>query len=143
MSALILSACWFKLGDRLLLPPEYCRACEYYPLLPMCLPFCEQHQPVTMKQSFSQSRVAASDQQSDWRSSPHIAFLQLSLDGKRLYVTNSLFSAWDKQFYPDLVSKGSHMLLIDVDTGANCQAMMLFGLRLRSWSKIVGELVRP
>lgn len=29
--------------------------------------------------------------------------LQLSLDGKRLYVTTSLFSAWDNQFYPDLV----------------------------------------
>lgn len=29
--------------------------------------------------------------------------LQLSLDGKRLYVTTSLFSTWDKQFYPDLV----------------------------------------
>lgn len=28
--------------------------------------------------------------------------LQLSLDGKRLYVTTSLFSAWDQQFYPDL-----------------------------------------
>ena len=26
--------------------------------------------------------------------------LQLSLDGKRLYVTNSLFSTWDNQFYP-------------------------------------------
>ncbi|MQL41568.1 hypothetical protein EI012_27050, partial [Escherichia coli] len=34
--------------------------------------------------------------------------IQLSLDGKRLYVTNSLFSAWDKQFYPNLVEKGSH-----------------------------------
>ncbi|KAF2550816.1 hypothetical protein F2Q68_00034796 [Brassica cretica] len=41
---------------------------------------------------------------------------QLSLDGKRLYVTNSLFSVWDKQFYPELVEKGSHMLQIDVDT---------------------------
>jgi len=29
--------------------------------------------------------------------------LQLSLDGKRLYVTNSLYSAWDKQFYPDVI----------------------------------------
>ena len=29
--------------------------------------------------------------------------IQLSLDGKRLYVTTSLFSAWDKQFYPDMV----------------------------------------
>ncbi|XP_043694857.1 selenium-binding protein 1-like [Telopea speciosissima] len=41
---------------------------------------------------------------------------QLSLDGKRLYITNSLFSTWDRQFYPELVEKGSHMLLIDVDT---------------------------
>lgn len=29
--------------------------------------------------------------------------IQLSLDGKRLYVTSSLYSAWDKQFYPDLI----------------------------------------
>lgn len=42
--------------------------------------------------------------------------LQLSLDGKRLYVTDSLFSPWDKQFYPDVVKKGSVMLQIDVDT---------------------------
>ncbi len=28
--------------------------------------------------------------------------LQLSLDGRRLYVTTSLFSPWDKQFYPDM-----------------------------------------
>ncbi len=28
--------------------------------------------------------------------------IQLSLDGKRLYVTTSLYSPWDKQFYPDL-----------------------------------------
>ena len=32
--------------------------------------------------------------------------IQLSLDGKRLYTTTSLFSPWDKQFYPDLVEKG-------------------------------------
>ncbi|XP_016333207.1 selenium-binding protein 1-like [Sinocyclocheilus anshuiensis] len=42
--------------------------------------------------------------------------LQLSLDGKRLYVTTSLYSAWDKQFYPDLVKEGSVMMQIDVDT---------------------------
>ncbi len=30
--------------------------------------------------------------------------LQLSLDGRRLYVTNSLYSSWDNQFYPDLRS---------------------------------------
>jgi len=42
--------------------------------------------------------------------------LQLSLDGKRLYASTSLFSAWDNQFYPDLVKKGGQLLMIDVDT---------------------------
>ena len=37
--------------------------------------------------------------------SPHLYSSQLSLDGKRLYVTSSLFSPWDKQFYPDMCSK--------------------------------------
>jgi selenium-binding protein 1 len=30
--------------------------------------------------------------------------IQLSLDGRRLYVTNSLYSTWDNQFYPGLES---------------------------------------
>jgi selenium-binding protein 1 len=42
--------------------------------------------------------------------------LQLSLDGKRLYVTNSLYSSWDNQFYPDIAKQGSYMLGIDCDT---------------------------
>ncbi|XP_002737973.1 methanethiol oxidase-like [Saccoglossus kowalevskii] len=42
--------------------------------------------------------------------------IQLSLDGKRLYVTTSLYSGWDKQFYPDMVKQGSVMLQIDVNT---------------------------
>lgn len=42
--------------------------------------------------------------------------MQLSLDGKRLYTTTSLFSSWDKQFYPDMVQNGSMMLQIDCDT---------------------------
>lgn len=42
--------------------------------------------------------------------------LQLSLDGKRLYVTSSLFSPWDKQFYPDVVEKGAFLVMLDVDT---------------------------
>lgn len=41
--------------------------------------------------------------------------LQLSLDGKRLYVTSSLFSTWDNQFYPDMNKTGSYMLQIDCD----------------------------
>ncbi len=42
--------------------------------------------------------------------------LQLSLDGKRLYVTSSLYSAWDNQFYPQMAEQGSWMLQVDCDT---------------------------
>ena len=42
--------------------------------------------------------------------------LQLSLDGKRLYVTNSLFSRWDDQFYPKIAEKGSYLLGVNCDT---------------------------
>src|SRR5207247_1625550 len=35
--------------------------------------------------------------------------LQLSLDGRRLYVTNSLYSTWDNQFYPGLRSWMLHV----------------------------------
>ncbi|KAL4457508.1 hypothetical protein ABPG75_012373 [Micractinium tetrahymenae] len=42
--------------------------------------------------------------------------LQLSLDGKRLYVTTSLFAPWDTQFYPGLIEKGAQLLQVDVDT---------------------------
>jgi methanethiol oxidase len=38
--------------------------------------------------------------------------LQLSFDGRRLYVTNSLYSTWDNQFYPEL---RSWLLRIDCD----------------------------
>uniref|UniRef100_A0AC35U8N2 Methanethiol oxidase n=1 Tax=Rhabditophanes sp. KR3021 TaxID=114890 RepID=A0AC35U8N2_9BILA len=40
--------------------------------------------------------------------------LQLSLDGKRLYVTTSLYSHWDKQFFPKMYEQGSSMLTVDV-----------------------------
>ena len=39
--------------------------------------------------------------------------IQLSLDGKRLYVTNSLFSSWDNQFYPEMRKKGGCMVMVD------------------------------
>ncbi len=42
--------------------------------------------------------------------------LQLSLDGKRLYVTDSLASSWDNQFYPNIAKQGSTMLQLDTDT---------------------------
>jgi len=42
--------------------------------------------------------------------------LQLSLDGRRLYVTSSLFSPWDNQFYPDIAKRGSYLKQLDCDT---------------------------
>jgi len=42
--------------------------------------------------------------------------IQLSLDGKRMYLTDSLVSPWDRQFYPDMVKHGSVMLQVDIDT---------------------------
>lgn len=42
--------------------------------------------------------------------------LQLSLDGERLYATNSLLSKWDNQFYPGIGKQGSYLLQLDCDT---------------------------
>jgi methanethiol oxidase len=44
--------------------------------------------------------------------------IQLSLDGRRLYVTNSLYSTWDNQFYPGL---RSWLLKVDVDENGSLQ----------------------
>ena len=44
--------------------------------------------------------------------------LQLSLDGRRLYVTNSLYSTWDNQFYPEL---RSWLLKVDIGEDGSMQ----------------------
>jgi methanethiol oxidase len=44
--------------------------------------------------------------------------LQLSLDGRRLYVTNSLYSSWDNQFYPEL---RSWLLKVNCDPGGGME----------------------
>jgi selenium-binding protein 1 len=41
--------------------------------------------------------------------------LQLSLDGRRLFVTNSLYSTWDNQFYPDIAKQGSWLVQLNCD----------------------------
>jgi methanethiol oxidase len=43
-----------------------------------------------------------SDSDRDLNGGPQM--IQLSLDGRRLYVSNSLLSTWDNQFYPELRS---------------------------------------
>ncbi|XP_049874742.1 methanethiol oxidase [Pectinophora gossypiella] len=42
--------------------------------------------------------------------------LQLSLDGKRLYVSSSLYSPWDKQFYSKMATGGGWIVKLDIDT---------------------------
>ena len=32
--------------------------------------------------------------------------VEVSRDGKRIYLTNSLYGSWDDQFYPDGVAAG-------------------------------------
>ena len=44
-----------------------------------------------------------------------VAVRRCSLDGKRLYVTSSLYSPWDNQFYPEMAKKGSYLLQIECD----------------------------
>ena len=41
--------------------------------------------------------------------------VEVSRDGRRVYVTNSLYGAWDDQFYPDGV--GAWMAKLDSDAG--------------------------
>lgn len=49
--------------------------------------------------------------------------LQLSLDGKRLYVSSCLYSLWDKEVYPKSVGAGGYIVQLEVNTEAG-------GLRL-------------
>ena len=39
--------------------------------------------------------------------------VEISRDGKRVYWTNSLYSTWDKQFYPDGVPGAEVMAIAD------------------------------
>ena len=42
--------------------------------------------------------------------------VEVSRDGKRIYLTNSLYGAWDDQFYPD--GMGHWLAKIDTDPAA-------------------------
>jgi methanethiol oxidase len=43
--------------------------------------------------------------------------LEISRDGRRVYVTNSLYAAWDEVFYPAGVGAWMAKLDADVSTG--------------------------
>ncbi|NXM78682.1 SBP1 oxidase, partial [Serilophus lunatus] len=71
--------------------------------------------------------------------------LQLSLDGKRLYVTNSLFSPWDRQFYPEMLREGSVMLQILVDTdkgGLEVNPNFLVDFGKEPWGPVLAHEMR-
>jgi selenium-binding protein 1 len=42
--------------------------------------------------------------------------VEISRDGRRVYVTNSLYAAWDDMFFPDGV--GAWMAKVDADISA-------------------------
>src|SRR5437667_4502465 len=48
-----------------------------------------------------------------WEMNRGPQMVEVSRDGKRIYFTNSLYAAWDEQFYPDDV--GSWMVKLDAD----------------------------
>jgi len=71
--------------------------------------------------------------------------IQLSLDGKRLYVTTSLLSSWDQQFYPQMYKEGGLLLIIDVDNekgGLKINQDFLIDLSKEPWGPVLGHEVR-
>jgi len=71
--------------------------------------------------------------------------LQLSLDGKRLYVTTSLLSSWDSQFYPQMAKEGGNLVLIDVDNekgGLTINTNFLIDFGKEPWGPVLGHEVR-
>jgi len=71
--------------------------------------------------------------------------LQLSLDGTRLYVTTSLFSPWDRQFYPDMVSRGSQLVRVIVNNetgGLRIDENFLVDFENEPWGPALAHEVR-
>jgi len=71
--------------------------------------------------------------------------IQLSRDGKRLYVTSSLLRPWDKQFYPSMVSEGGWVVQVDVDTekgGLTLNKNFLIDLSKEPYGPAVGHEIR-
>ena len=80
-------------------PPQ--RLCQPQKIYSMCFVVLPQEQPDPL---FIRGKRAEGSPQ----------MIQLSLDGKRLYVTTSLFSPWDKQFYPNMVKYVMHLMFVSL-----------------------------
>ena len=62
--------------------------------------------------------------------------VELSRDGKRIYFTNSLYSAWDEQFYPEGIE--SWMVKLDAKPRAACRS-----IPTSSWSSVMARSPDP
>ena len=58
------------------------------------------HQPAADGPALARRAARQAERQPVTSLSGGPQMIQLSLDGRRLYVTNSLYSSWDNQFYP-------------------------------------------
>jgi len=96
-----------------------------------------------VKPVFGEAPILGKVKGTEIRGGPQM--LQLSLDGKRLYVTTSLLSSWDDQFYPDMRKEGGCLILIDVDNergGLKFNENFLVDFSKEPWGPVVGHEVR-
>jgi selenium-binding protein 1 len=63
--------------------------------------------------------------------------VEVSRDGKRVYFTNSLYSPWDEQFYPDGVRSWMVKLNAKPEGG-----MAIDGKFLLEWDKLRSHQIR-
>jgi len=63
--------------------------------------------------------------------------VEVSRDGKRVYFTNSLYSPWDEQFYPD----GVHSWMVKLDAKSE-GGMAIDGKFLLEWDKLRSHQIR-
>lgn len=71
--------------------------------------------------------------------------IQLSLDGTRLYVSTSLFSSWDEQFYgAELTEEGGQLLriLVDGDKGMKVDESFLVDFGKEPWGAALPHEMR-
>ena len=55
--------------------------------------------------------------------------VEISRDGRRVYVTNSLYSAWDEQFYPDGIRGWMAKVDVGENGGISSRSELLAGVR--------------
>ena len=76
----------------------------------------DPHEPKLMGQVWMGGLLGRAPEVNGLRITGGPQMIQLSLDGKRLYVTTSLLSTWDNQFYPEIRTNGGCMLMVNCDT---------------------------